>query len=60
VTCELLCFGLDKLHAIRHSREGEVASGGGGARLFCYLNGRSELCGIRKRIECLNRMTSLA
>ena len=46
------CFGLGKLHAIRHSKEGE-------ARLICYLNGRSELCGIRKRIECLNRMTSL-
>ena len=41
------CFGLGKLHAIRQSREGEVAWGE--ARLICYLDGKSELRGDSER-----------
>ena len=40
-------FGLDKLHAIRHSKEGEVAWGGGSIDLL--PDGRSELRVGRKR-----------
>ena len=45
------CFGLGKLHAIRHSREGEVAWGE--ARLICYLGQMGAVWGFgRGSVGC--------